>query len=315
MINRIQYLDQIELETKDVAHECIKVAVISVAGTYLAGLTTFTVNTTSGFQPGDEIYINDKTLNSKFTTVNSIIDATHIKVTGDYHSILVGGVIKKSEASQHLDKALLIYSKYQPLEKIEKVLVPVPANVFDLPDDWDMGFSSVRYIEYPIDNMPLSMLKEKDFEIFLNDSNKYQLRFAYDLSTAYRLSYNIAHSFNTDNPALISSPASDAYCICDIAAAYYLLSLSARYGQSVKPEISADTVDYNTKTDQYRRLAKELMGHAASWLGISVSNLDGSELEQEASSANQEIEPSTADKRETLFHSGRYPIIYPPASR
>jgi hypothetical protein len=315
MLNKIQYLNQIELEVKDLAKEFIKIAVISEAGTFALGVTSFKVNSSSGFEPGDEIYIDDKTANSKFTTVNSIVDSTHIKVTGDYHSILVGGVIKKSEASQHLDKALLIYSKYQPLEKIEKVIIPVPTNVFDLPDDWQIGFSSVRYIEYPIDNMPLIMLKEKEFEIFLNDDNDYKLRFAYDLSTAVRISYRVSHSFSDDNPALISSPASDAYCICDIAAAYYLLSLAARYGQSVKPEISSDVVNYDNKTDQYRRLAKELMGQAASWLGINVSNLDGSELEQEASSANQELIPTIGVGQETLFHSGRYPIIYPPANR
>lgn len=67
-----------------------------------------------------------------------------------------------------------------------------------------------------------------------------------------------------------------------------MLALANRYGQSINAGLSADSVNYDTKCDQYRRLAKELFYQAASWLGITLSAIDGTFLEQAPASSDQE---------------------------
>jgi hypothetical protein len=301
--NKIEFLNQTEAKVKDIAGEFIKTAVTKSQGILIVGNTRFNVNTTAGFFAGDEVYIDDKSENSKFTHVTAVIDGNNVELEGDLTNILSGAVIKKSEASVYLEEAVSIYSKYRPLEKIKEDTVIQPASIIDLPDDWQPGFSTVNYFEYPAGSNPPSLLDEKDFEIFLADNTTYKIRFAFPLSGTYRMSYTNRHYFDSANPPASSVPDIDFYCVCNITAGIFLLALASRWGESLNAGFSADTVDYGSKTDQYRRLAKELFGQAASWLGIELSALDGSGLEQSPSSCNQSIEPQNSDGNETLFHN------------
>jgi hypothetical protein len=203
--------------------------------------------------------------------------------------ITAGAFIKKTDAVQYLDEAIAVYSKYRPLEKLERKSIATPARIFNLPDRWQLGFSTVNFVEYPVNNTPPLHLDEDDYDIFLDETNLYKLRFAYELSNAFRINYLLQHSFDNANPAVLSAPDSDFFCICNIAAGIYLLALASRYGQNVNPSIGSEMSSFDKMTDQYRRLAKELFGQAAQWLGIEVSELNGTNLEQEASSADQTI--------------------------
>lgn len=301
--NKIQFLNQTEAKVKDVAGEFIKTAVTKGQGILVLGNTQFNVNTTSGFFAGDEVYIDDKSVNSKFTSVTAVIDGTNIELEGDLTYILSGAVIKKSGALDYLEEAAAIYSKYRPLERIKEDTIVQPSSLIDMPEDWQPGFSTVNYFEYPAGNNPPALLEEKDFEIFLYDNTSYKIRFAYPLSGTYRMSYTNRHYFDNSNPELSSVPDIDFYCVCNITAGIYLLALAGRWGESLNPGIAADTVDYSNKTGQYRRLAKELFGQAASWLGIELSSLDGNGLEQSPYSCSQSIEPQNSEGSETLFHN------------
>ena len=288
--NKIQFLNQIEVKVKDVAGEFIKTAVTTGEGKLNGNNTEFPVNTTSGFKIGDEVYIDDKSANSKFTTVISADTASQITLAGNLTMIKTGAFIKRTDAVQYLDEAAAVYSKYRPMEKLERKTIETPSRIFDLPAGWQVGFSSVNYIEYPVDSIPPFYLDENNYDIFLDDSNMYKLRFTNDLSNAFRINYALQHSFDNANPPVISAPDSDFFCICNIAAGIYLLALASRYGQNVNPSIGSEISSYDKMTDQYRRLAKELFGQAAQWLGIEVSELNGTNLEQEASSADQSID-------------------------
>lgn len=288
---KIDFLEQIELTVKDTAGEFIKTSVTKGAGIFSDGATTFEVNTTSGFNAGDNVYIHDGTVNSKFTTVKSVENDTTIIIYGDLSLILSGAVIKKTDAEKYLLQAIDVYSKYRPMERIEQKTISVPSRIFDLPSasgyEWQNGFSCVNYIEYPTGSTPPLLLEEGDFEIFLNDDNAYKLRFAGELMNEYRISYNITHRFDSSSLPAVSAPDCDFYCISDIASGIYLLALASRYSQSSGTLINADTVNYENKPDLYRRLVKVHLGRAANWLGVKVSDLDGTDLEQSPASSNQ----------------------------
>lgn len=288
---KIDFLEQIEITVKDTAGEFIKTAVTLGEGIFNGEDTAFTVNSTEGFEAGDSIYICDGSANSRFAAVKSVNEDDVIVLSGNFSEILSGAVIKKTDAGIYLMQAILLYSKYRPLERIERKTVISPSKISDLPSvsgyKWEQGFSDINFIEYPAGNTPPLLLNNSDFEIFLNDENIYMLRFAFNLENEYRISYNITHRFNELNPPVISSPDSDFYCIADIASGIYLLALASRYSQSTGSLLNADTVNYNSKPDVYRRLAKVHLGRAATWLGIKVSDLDSTDLEQSPASCSQ----------------------------
>lgn len=306
---KIQFLNAIDLKVKDLAGELVKTALTTGAGTHAAGITTFAVDSIKGFTAGDEIYIYDGTSNSAFTTVNAVIStpSKQLKLNGDHSAILTGASIKKNEAIEHLDEAINIYSKYRPLERNFKPETFAAGYSFDLPSNWEIDFSGIISIEHPIDSVPAVYIDKRDYEIYLNDSNAYKLRFKSSLASTFRMLYTIRHSFNGQN--VISAPDNDFHCICNLASAKYLLAMASRYGQSSSSLINADSVNYDNKTDQYRRLAKVYFGQAANWLGISVSDLDGTDLEQTSVASSQILDITNSDGKPTLLHGNLNPII------
>lgn len=307
--NRIQFLNEIDLKVKDLAGELVKTAITSGSGTHSAGVTTFAVDTIKGFSAGDSIYISDGTANSDFTTINAVVStpSKQIKVNGDFSAIVSGATIKKNEAVSHLDEAINIYSKYRPLERVYKPDPFTSGIEFDLPANWEHNFSQVLNIEYPIDSNPPVYLEKRNYTEFLNDSNVYKLKFISSVSSVFRMFYTIRHYF--DNNDVITAPDNDFHCICNLAGAKYLLAMASRYGQSTSSLINADSVNYDNKTDQYRRLAKVYFGQAAQWLSISVSDLDGTDLEQSSVASSQILDITNSDGKPSLLHSNLNPII------
>ncbi len=301
--NKIQFLNQIEAKVKDTAGEFLKAIITLSDGESYLGNTRFAVSSNAGFHIGDEVYVYDKNVNPLFTKVTALVDSGIIELEGDLTFIHSGASINKSGALDYLDEAVGVYSKLRPLEKIYAVNLPVPMNVVDLPQNWETGFSSINYIEYPAGNTPPALLDENDFEIFLDDDGEYKLRFTEALSGEVRINYNISNNFDNSNPPIISAPDIDFYCISNIAAGIYLMALASRWGESVSGGLQADTVDYNGKTDRYRSLSKELFAQAASWLEVDISALTGGNSESDAFSCNQLIEPALSTGKPTLFHN------------
>jgi len=199
--------------------------------------------------------------------------------------VQVGGIIKKSDATKFVDEALLIYSKFKPCEKVHEI-EGADTDTYSLPSDWKQGLSKISSVEYPTGLQPAVYLKENRYKIYQDSENNFKIKFTSSLSTgetAY-VNYSTIYGFSYNKA---NSPDTDFYAICNIAAYKYLLALAARYGQSTSPTISADSVNWQSKTDSYRRLAKEYLGQAASWLGLSIKNLETGETTPEPASSVQ----------------------------
>ena len=269
MRNKINFLEQIEVKVKDVAEEITCIAVIISSGEIKETSTIFTVDDVKGFNIGDEVYLTDRNGNSVFTRVIDITNPDKLEVNGDQMIFLKGALMKKTDAGKYLDEAIAVYSKYRPQERMGKKLIKDPVNIFDLPADWENGFSIINSIVYPVDLFPVYILPKNVYEIFLDDGNIYKLRFTKNVSTAYIINYIISHSFNDSNPPVTTIPDSDFYCICNIAAGYYLLALANRYGQNVNPTLGSSTINYDDKSEKYIKLAGDMLLQAASWLGVN----------------------------------------------
>lgn len=294
--SKIDFVNTIELKVKDIAGEFVKTAVIkSLLVEFNPTRTIFTVDTVKDIFAGDIVYIYDGT--AKVIASVYSVNSTDKKITiaQNLSTVLAGGVIKKSDAFMHIDEAMTIYSKLKPCTKI-KQLSGSGSSEYSVPEDWVNGMSQIISVEYPISLIPETYLKENEYKVYQANDNSFKIKFSSVIpsgQTAY-VKYTTNYIFSNDSA---TSPDNDFYAICNIAAYKYLLSLAARYGQSVSPLIKADNVDYNSKTDSYRRLAKEYLGQAASWLGISIKSLESGELSTEAASSVQYEDVSEEEKR------------------
>jgi len=296
---KIDFLNTVELKVKDLAGEFIVTAVVSGASfSQQNNKTTFTVDSIQGFHSGDSIFIFDGTANSKFAIILEAKQVTEnnnssyvIIISGDLHSILTGATMKKSDAISYIEEALMIYSKIRPARKTVEITGD-DSDSYDLPKDWQDGLSQILTLEYPEGLQPKQMLDENKCEIYLDSGNKNKIKFVFNISRSDKalINYTTSYLFDDKNPPVTNSPDIDFYCICNIAAYLYLMGLAAFYGQSTRGTISADNINYQNKTDSYRRLAKEYLGQAASWLGVNIKQLDGSEIGPAAASSSQGVE-------------------------
>lgn len=308
---KIEYLNAVELKVKDVAGEFIKIAVVSgISFDAEKNITAFTVDTLSGFNAGDYVFISDG-VTSKFLNILSVEKKTVedevlllISVSGDYHAINPGAVIKKSDAINHIDEALMVYSKIKPLVKAYEITGD-NSNSYNLPESWIDGLSEILSLEYPEGFNPKNILEENNYEVYLGNDNKYKIKFVFDIGTGNKalVNYSTLYSFSSDNPPKSSAPDIDFYAICNIASYYYLMGLASSSSHNVSSLIDADRVNKDSKTDAFRRLAKEYLGQAASWLGVSIKSLDGSEITPGAASSSQDVE--YGDERISIFGKKR----------
>lgn len=288
--NKFDFLNEIFSKVQDIGTELQSTAVVS-AKALADGKTTFTVDTVKNFTAGCQVFIYDGTSNFIRSIFSTDVATKKIVFAGDLTAVQTGASIVKTISISQINEALNIYSKYSPLVKT-KEYTGTNSDTYDLPEDWLVDFSLINFIEYPVKQQPRAELSKLDYEVYLDaDDDKYKVRFISNFSTGdkFRLNYTAPHSFNTENNN-VTAPDGDFYCICNIGAYLYLIALASAFVHSKSSSIDADTVNYQSKSGEARRIAKEYLTQVATWLGVSVKSLDGSEISQEGASLNQEIE-------------------------
>jgi hypothetical protein len=182
--------------------------------------------------------------------------------------LVIGKVKDESEKlvpedfAQGLVEALKRYSKVRPRMLVEDI----PGNNghdYDLPPGWVADFSSFDTIEYPLGQVPELFLDPRDFRLYLTPSGT-RLRvtsFAPTPAETMRANYTVPHVEET-------LPDQDTDAVANLAAANCLRRLAAAYGQTSGSTIQADTVNYRSKTDEFRRLADAYEQQYNDHLGI-----------------------------------------------
>lgn len=289
MKNKIDYLEQIELKVKDIAEDFTRKAVIQDRGEITGNDTLFIVDLAAGFSINDDIYLTDNCGNSVFSKVTDIILPNKIKVEGNRESYQRGALIKKSDSNRFLDEAVILYSKYSPLVRINSVVVSTPGNIFSVPEDWEKCFSKINSIEYPTGYFLPCILNPDDYSIVTDDGENFKIEFKMTIYSDFKIEYITGHVFGNENPPVPTIPEFDFYCVCNIAAAFYLLAMANRYCEKVNPALGASSVNFDDKSKKFRALAGDLLTQAASWLGLSVNIKDSLILEQLPHSSDQGV--------------------------
>lgn len=297
----MDFLQAIRQKVKDAANELFKTAVISAA-VYNAPNTTFTVDNTEGFLAGDTVYFKNATGVKTIISVDSTL--LKIVIAGDLVSGNPSGTeFFKTDSIQHLDEALQVYSLIRPRRLSQDYPYESDAK-YAMPTGWQIDFSQIIDIESPIDQLPREIISDNYYTI-LYDANGVPYIFAPNagIINSMRVQFTKMHGFGVENPPQVTTSDAAFYCICNIASARYLLALASFYGQGTSPTISADSTDTTNKVDAYRRLAKEYLGAAAQFLGVSIKELESGSLNVGGASVDQEIETLASDKGRLMKNS------------
>lgn len=159
-------------------------------------------------------------------------------------------------------EALNRYSKARPRE----VVVDTPGSGtydVDLPIDWVEGFSAITQVEFPAGRVPANVIDRRDWSIYKSpEGPKLRILIAtLDTDELVRQTYTIPHTEE-------SCPATDLEAVANLAAGICLRQLAAAFGQTSDSSIQADTVNYRSKADEFRRLADSFESLYKSHLGI-----------------------------------------------
>jgi hypothetical protein len=140
-------------------------------------------------------------------------------------------------------------------------------------DTFEVGFSSVRQIEFPIGSVPPDILLDEDWRLYRDPATLkiMILSTTPSASDSLRVTWTARH--NKDGSTV---PDADFEAVCDYSVALCYAALAELYTQTGDPSMQADVVNYRSKNQEYLSLAKAAEKRYFNHLGIEPS-ADGAE--------------------------------------
>ncbi|HWR17123.1 MAG TPA: hypothetical protein VN577_20000 [Terriglobales bacterium] len=193
-----------------------------------------------------------------------------------------------------------VFSKDRPHVKVVEILGN-GTNDIALPGEFVDGFSLVSKVEYPIGNIPATYIDDADYGLYRTPTGL-KLRF---MSAAPADGEKIWSTFTAphkDDGSTIADV--DFEAVCDCAAAIALEVLATKYGGTVDPQISADVVNWRSKSQEYLALAKAAWQRYYKALGIQAGG-SSEGAGQSAAVAVGEMETGLSFGGDRLTHQRR----------
>ena len=170
---------------------------------------------------------------------------------------------------------------------------------------WEKGFSEIRRLVYPVDDASPSesAVDEDDFAVIakvVSGGAEDYLRFRSATPAAtetFRVLYAARHTLDGSQSTL---PAADDEAVANLAAAFCLEAIAARYLSTKDPGLDADVTDYQSRADQARRLAEKFRRAFLDHQGI------GDDSGQAGEGAVVDTDLGFQWRRPFLFHGSRH---------
>lgn len=166
--------------------------------------------------------------------------------------------LEEADYAELTAAALARYSKDRPARRMADFAGDGAAFDFALPADWDGALSAVRHIEYPQGKREPAFLQRRDWTLYAPGTPAEKLRLLRhtpQTGETVRLFYTAAH---TADESAASVPAGDLKAVTWLGAAEGCHILARRFAQTGAPTLSADSVDYRSRSKEYTDLAGEL---------------------------------------------------------
>jgi hypothetical protein len=207
------------------------------------------------------------------------------------------GKIAAAEKDRAIDLAVKRYSKDRPQVKVED-LTPESANLLPLPASWESDFSELRSLEYPIGDVPPTLLETGRYDFYHSPTAlKIQVLDAVAVAAAnVRASYTIKHVVSASADTI---PIQDREPVACWAAAILADELAAFYSGGTDSSVQADSVEQRSKAEEYAARARGLRKRYHDELGIE---------EKKAAPAGVVVNLDQPDSRgeDRLLHLRRY---------
>jgi len=178
-----------------------------------------------------------------------------------------------------IGEAVKEYSRRKPQKKVAK-LTGDGNSFFSLPSDWEVEFSRIREIEYPLDSNNLScvppyMIDPKYYEVADIDTGwicRFRDTDYPGLNEQFYFRYTIRHSVDDSSSTI---PVVDKEGLCNLAASLCCMALASAYGHTAESSIDADVVAYRTRGDEFSSRAKELFNKFDKEIRPEVTGMRG----------------------------------------
>jgi hypothetical protein len=202
---------------------------------------------------------------------------------------LVGGELPLGEAEKifAIGAALKRYSGHRPRIVVED---EDGNGGFDylltLLADWTEGFSTIKTVEYPVDDTEASadVLSDDQWTIYQKPSGKC-LRFLEDTPETtedIRITYTALH---TCTDAACTAPTYDEEALQILAASIFCEMLAAYYAQTQDSTIQADSVDHKSKASEYAARARSYRQMYFNHIGIKEGETPAASLTRDQDAA------------------------------
>lgn len=180
------------------------------------------------------------------------------------------------------------YSKDRARELVSDVagngtaLLALPTGTSTPPEQWEEGFSEVRSIEFPIGDIPPTLLENYQWQMYRTPTGlKIMLADLRPAATdSLRVTWTVRHvPGNTvvgQGAIATTVPDADFEAVSDLAASMCCEKLAAIYARTNDSTIQADAVSYRTKSQEYLTLAKALRRRYFDHVGIEEGDNGGS---------------------------------------
>ena len=165
---------------------------------------------------------------------------------------------------------------------------------------WSEGFSSIRKIEYPVDDDSVDdeTLQDSAWKLYETPSGRV-IRFLEDAPTAtehFRVTYTALHEASASHCTV---PDADEQAVQMLAASYFCKMLAAYFSATNDPTIQADSVDHKSKASEYAARAKMYRESFFSHLGQEENKLLPASVTRD-----QDLQPSW--RGDKLTHPNKY---------
>lgn len=173
-----------------------------------------------------------------------------------------GKLVNPDDYNAKIQAAIKRYSKHRPGIKVADI-VGNGTHDYTLPTGWNNEFSGIKSIEYPLGDVPATMLDNDEYEIYQSPSEKKirLLNYAPAATASFRVGFTILRTDTT-------IPDVDVDALVSLAAALCCEDLSTAHVQSGDNSINADSVNYRTKSSEFAARGKKLMQLYKEHLGI-----------------------------------------------
>lgn len=173
-------------------------------------------------------------------------------------------------------------------------------------ETFEDGFSEVRAIEFPIGDVPPTYLDNNEWTLYRTPTGlKIMIAGLQPSNTdTLRITWTVRHTAPTSQVDS-TIPDADFEAVCDYAAKLCCEAMAAKYAQTRDPSISADAVNYRSKSQEYLGLAKALEKRYYAQVGIDDGNTGAADSGVTGAIAMGDMELLQGSGVERLTHKKR----------